>query len=77
MGGKQDWEYVGDLESFGVGRIIEIGIPFSKLEAKSLQTVEFMVVVYKDHQELERWPRSGVISVTVPSENYEQEQWYV
>jgi len=77
MGGKQDWEYVRDLESFGVGRIIEIGIPFSKLEAKSLQTVEFMVVVYKDHQELERWPRSGVISVTVPSENYEQEQWYV
>jgi len=77
MGEKHDWEFVRELESFGVGRIIEMGIPFPDLEARPSQLVELVVVVYKDGQELERWPRGGVITVTVPTETYEQEQWYV
>jgi len=72
-----DFEYVKELESFGVRRIIELGIPFSDLEAKPSQRIEFVVVVYKDGQELERWPRGGGISVTVPTESYLEEQWYV
>ena len=65
------------LESFGVGRIIELGIPFSQLGAAAGQTVEFVIVVSKDGQELERWPKGGGITITVPTEAYEQEQWYV
>ncbi|MGB9613459.1 MAG: hypothetical protein ACPL4K_04700, partial [Candidatus Margulisiibacteriota bacterium] len=48
MGGKQDWEYLRDLESFGVGSIIELGVPFSGLGAKATQKVEFVIIVSKD-----------------------------
>jgi len=68
---------IKNLESLGVGRIIELAIPFSELDAKPGQKVEFSVVVCRDGQELERWPRNGAISVEVPSDSYEEEQWYV
>ena len=77
MGDRQEWEYVKDITSFGINRIIEIGVPFSGLEVSAGQNIEFFVVVYKDGQELERWPRGGGIMITVPTETYEQEQWYV
>ncbi|MDD4179634.1 MAG: glycoside hydrolase family 57 protein [Candidatus Margulisbacteria bacterium] len=70
-------EHLKQLESFGVGRIIELGIPFSYLDAQPGQRVEFYIVVNKDGQEVERWPRNGGITVTVPTETYEEEQWYV
>lgn len=68
---------IKNLESFAVGRIIELAVPFSELNAKPGQKVEFSIVVCRDGQELERWPRSGAISVEVPSETYKEEQWYV
>jgi alpha-amylase/alpha-mannosidase (GH57 family) len=73
----QEYEPVADLNSFGVGRIIELGIPFADLEARPGQRIEFVVVVYKEGQEIERWPRGGGITVTVPTETYREEQWYV
>jgi hypothetical protein len=54
-----------------------MGIPFSELGAKAGQIIEFIIVVNKNGQELERWPRGGGITVSVPNETYEQEQWYV
>lgn len=66
-----------NIESFGVGRIIELGVPFSYLAAKPGQKIEFIIVIYKDGQELERWPRGGGITVTVPTESYEEEQWFI
>jgi hypothetical protein len=77
MGEKQEWDFEREIESFGAGRIIEMGIPFSYLEAKPGQKIEFTVMVFKDGQELERWPRGGGIMVTVPTETYIEEQWYV
>ncbi len=77
MNDRHEWELVKELSSFGIGRIVELGIPFADLGVKSGQHLEFTVVVYKDKQELERWPRGGGITVIVPSESYEQEQWYV
>jgi alpha-amylase/alpha-mannosidase (GH57 family) len=74
---KQEWALMKSLDSFGLRRIIELGIPFSDLEAKPGQKIEFMVVVYKSGQELERWPRGGGIVVTAPTETYEEEQWFI
>jgi len=73
---KED-ELVKELESFGVGKIIEVGLPFSCLEAKPTQKVEFVVAVSKDGHEIERWPKGGEIAVAVPTESYSDEQWYV
>lgn len=72
-----EYEPVKELTGFGVGRIIELGIPFADLEAKPGQKIEFVVVVYKEGQEIERWPRGGGITVAVPTETYREEQWYV
>jgi alpha-amylase/alpha-mannosidase (GH57 family) len=77
MGEKHEWEFIKNIDTFGVGRIIEIGLSFADLEAKPGQKIDFVVVVNRDGQELERWPRGGEISVTVPTESYEEEQWYV
>ena len=74
---KHEWELIKEIESFGVGRIIELGIPFSFLDAKAGQKIEFIIVIYKDGQELERWPRGGGITVAVPTESYEEEQWFI
>jgi hypothetical protein len=71
------FEPVADLNSFGVGRIIELGIPFADLAASAGQQIEFVVVVYKEGQEIERWPRGGGITVAVPTATYQEEQWYV
>lgn len=77
LNSKQEWEQIRDLDSFGVGRIIELGLPFAELKTAPTQRVEFVVVVYKDGHELERWPRGGAIGVTAPTETYAEEQWYV
>jgi hypothetical protein len=74
---SHDYEPAGELTSFGVGRIIELGLPFAELGAVTNQQIEFVVVVYKEGQEIERWPRGGGVTVAVPSETYKEEQWYV
>ena len=61
----------------GIAKIIEIGVPFSVLGVKPCDKLEFVVVISKDGQEVERWPKGGGIYVTVPSDTYEQEQWSV
>ncbi|MFA4843370.1 MAG: glycoside hydrolase family 57 protein [Candidatus Margulisiibacteriota bacterium] len=77
LGEDHTWLEERELASFGVGRIIELGVPFTALEAKPGDRLEFTVVVYKEGQEVERWPKGGGISVAVPTETYEEEQWYV
>jgi alpha-amylase/alpha-mannosidase (GH57 family) len=77
MNDRQEWMEIKELDSFGVGRIIEIGIPFRELGAHPAKKIEFVVVVCKDGQEIERWPRGGMISLTPHTDTYEQDQWYV
>ncbi|MFH1387670.1 MAG: glycoside hydrolase family 57 protein [bacterium] len=76
-GAKGEWVKIKNLETFSLRRIIEFGFLFADLDLKPNEKLEFTVVIYKDGQELERWPRGGGIGVTVPSESYSDEQWYV
>jgi alpha-amylase/alpha-mannosidase (GH57 family) len=69
--------FAKEIQSFAVGKIVELGIPFSDLCAGPGDRVGFVVVISKDGLELERWPKDGMIAVNVPTENYEQEQWSV
>src|SRR3989339_1142029 len=75
--GKKRWKSVKKLDSFGVKHIIEFGIPFEDLGVKGGDRIEFAVMIYKGNLELERWPKSGMITVTAPKEGYELEQWIV
>lgn len=66
-----------DLFSYGIAKIIEIGVPFSDLEALPGESLQFSISVEKDGNELERWPRGGMIAMKVPTQSFEMEQWSV
>ena len=74
---NERWSFVKTIDSVGVGRVVEMGIPFSEIGASVNDEVQFIIVVEKDHQELERWPRGGSINVRVPDVDYEEKQWSV
>ncbi|MFA5839583.1 MAG: glycoside hydrolase family 57 protein [Candidatus Margulisiibacteriota bacterium] len=65
------------ITSFGIDKIVEVGIPFALVEAKPRDRIEFVITIAKDGQELERWPRGDVITIFVPDESYTMEQWSV
>ncbi len=71
------WNIVKTVDSVGVGQIVEMGVPFSEIGAAVNDNVQFVVVIEKDGQELERWPRGGSISIRVPGPDYEEMQWSV
>jgi len=56
---------------------VELGVPFSEIGASVNDEVQFITVIEKDHQELERWPRGGSINIRVPDVDYEEKQWSV
>ena len=71
------WTFVKSLDTLGIGSIVEVSIPFAEIGATQCDEVQFTVMIDKDSQELERWPRSGSISFKVPSPDYEEMQWSV
>ncbi len=77
MGNNENWEEVKRLESFAVGKIIELAVPFADIGVQPGEEVQFCVAVMKDGNELERWPRGGVISLKMPTASYELEQWSI
>jgi alpha-amylase/alpha-mannosidase (GH57 family) len=70
-------ETITSVENFAINKIIEVGLPFALLEAEPDQEVQFSVGVIREDQELEMWPKGGVIAFKVPTENYEAEHWFV
>ncbi|MCX5751279.1 MAG: glycoside hydrolase family 57 protein [Candidatus Saganbacteria bacterium] len=70
-------EKISNLETFAIKKVIEIGFPFALLEVEPDQEVQFSVSVMRMDQELEVWPKGGVIAFNVPTENFEAEHWFV
>lgn len=77
MNENEIWEKVKEISTFGVNKILEVGISFADIEANPGDQLQFGVIVEKDGNELERWPRGGMLTVCVPTENYELEQWSI
>ncbi|MBI5700759.1 glycoside hydrolase [Candidatus Saganbacteria bacterium] len=77
MNENEVWEKIKEMDSFGMNKIIEVGVSFSDIEAKAGDMVQFSVIIEKNGNELERWPRGGMLSVNVPTPSYEMEQWSI
>jgi len=77
MGDRENWEEVKMLEAFGVRKIIEFSVPFADIGVDPGDEVQFLIAVIKEGNELERWPRGGVISLAAPTSTYEMEQWSI
>ena len=77
MGENEAWDKVKELENFAVKKIVEFAVPFADLGIKPGEELQFCIAVMKGGNELERWPRGGVISLKAPTATYEMEQWSV
>ena len=73
---------IGDRPSISIpdiryGKILEIGLPFTKLDWCSGQIITFTVHLQVNNVDLERHPDVGLLTVTLPSEQFELENWHV
>lgn len=75
--GEKNWTKLKDLQSVGVGRVIEAGIDFSDLGIKERDEINLTVSVKRSGRELEYWPKGGVISFRAPDEDFESANWFV
>lgn len=71
------FEKTKSLTTYGVGRIIEIGVPFCDLEIKDGDEVNFTVAVRKSGKEIESWPKGGMIVFKAPDEEFAASSWFV
>ena len=69
-------ESAGTGAHVSVDRLIEFAVPLEHLHAKPHDMVEFELTLYQDGMEVEHWPQSGVIRLTVP-DNIEDSDWFV
>jgi alpha-amylase/alpha-mannosidase (GH57 family) len=60
-----------------LGQIIEVSIPFRELSSRPKEKLDFFLRVQKGDLEIERYPRSGYLSLIVPDRDYEQAMWQV
>lgn len=69
--------HAGDLNSFAIKKVIEIAFPFGALDLHEGEKVYFVIEVKDGDRQVDRYPRQGYISFTVPTEKFEQEMWSV
>ena len=65
------------LESIASDQIVELGCPFAKLGLKEGDEAPFAVIVYRNEQVVQRAPENTIITLRVPSGNFEQIMWRV
>jgi alpha-amylase/alpha-mannosidase (GH57 family) len=71
----QGWVKVKELTSFAANKIIEFAVPFADLGVKPGEELHFTITVAHRGNELERWPRGGMIAFRAPTLSYETDQW--
>ncbi|HPU85586.1 MAG TPA: glycoside hydrolase family 57 protein [Candidatus Latescibacteria bacterium] len=57
--------------------VVECAVPFLLLGAAPGTRVEFVLSVRQGDNEIERWPRDGVLAFDVPTDTFELEHWTV
>ena len=58
-------------------RIFELALPFSWLEVDAGDTCSFSLALFRRGIEVDRQPPHGGVSFTVPSKNFETDNWLV
>jgi alpha-amylase/alpha-mannosidase (GH57 family) len=61
----------------GIDTIVEVALPFERLELAVGQPIQFFVELLEGRQSRDRAPREGTVNLTCPSPNFEQEMWDV
>ena len=74
---KDKWVRRSRRNEIAVDRIFEMGILFRDIGVTAGERINFVVTVYENDVECERWPVTGNISFLVPDENFESMMWQV
>ncbi len=74
---KDRWIRRVRRDSVAIDRIFEMAVPFEDISASPGERISFVVTVFENDVEHERWPSSGNISFVVPDENFESMMWQV
>ncbi len=76
--GSQKKRMVDLGESIRLDRIVELRIPFQRLNLEKGDQVEFTLsIMSASGISLEEWPRHGVLSFEVPDESFESLMWSI
>ena len=74
---ENDQKKVGELKTVAIDKFIELSIPLSLLNLKANDLVNMIILVKRNHFEIERWPNHGLISFKVPGEDFILDYWEV
>ncbi|HUT63380.1 MAG TPA: glycoside hydrolase, partial [Anaerolineae bacterium] len=72
---KDKWVRRSRRTKIAFDRIIELGVSFRDVSAQTGMRISFMVLIYENEVEHERWPLTGRISFVVPDEKYQSMMW--
>jgi hypothetical protein len=68
---------VKNFSTIHLGQIIELSLPFREIPSRPKEKLDFFLRVQKGRIEVERYPRTGYLSLIVPDADYEQAMWQV
>ncbi len=74
---KGRWVRRARRNEVAIGSIIELGVLFDDITVETGARVNFVVTIYENDVEQERWPVTGSISFVVPDENFKSMMWQV
>ncbi len=63
--------------SYACGEILEVQATIDALDVSAGDTIQVCVELKEGEVEVDRMPKRGYLSITVPSESFEAEMWYV
>jgi len=67
----------GRFPHIGVGKIVELSIAHRELQFHPREKVHFYLQVLKGDLEVERYPRSGYLSLILPDRDFESIHWQI
>ena len=67
----------GTTVQVATGSILELAVPFARLDLSPGDPVRFYVELLDGDSSLDRAPREGILELTVPSRDFEQIMWQV
>ena len=75
--GGDGWKFASGDETVSAAFVdcFELCVSFQKLNATPGQEIRFRIVLKTEDRELEAWPRGGVVSLPVPTEDFVEEPW--
>ncbi|MBI3753912.1 MAG: hypothetical protein HY266_07735 [Deltaproteobacteria bacterium] len=65
------------IESIAAKDVVELEVQFKTLGVKTGDEMRFFITIDGGERGLERWPSKGYVAVAVPSEDFEDYNWWV